>query len=1210
MRHISRLRSIAWYGTAILLVLLAVFVSVARLLMGSASDYRTRVEALAGEYLGQPVTISSMDARLSGIKPTLVFNNVSLREEKSREQLANFDQIGIALNPISSLRLLQPVIDLTIHGANIVVIQKQDGGFSLQGVTLSEKAKGEQGGGDLGAWFLSQSRLSLENSRIIWRDDRHKRDIVFEGVSVELQNVVERHRLNASVQLPEEIGKTLRLALDIRGNLLNQNDWVGDLYIKAEQVKPAQWIEGVDFQGLSVQRGNIDLELWSNWQNGLLGSVEGAFDLSDMQIMRGGNTLPVSRFSGQWRYRTDDDGWQLLMQKAVISNGEEQTRPFRLQVEELSGLASVRAENLDIDRLMNFSPYFPGLSNEQHKQLQQMSPGGWVDALRVDMRDGELLGAIAALKNFRMAPWQQIPGVSGLSARIGYDGHNGFVDLDTEELFLSLPELFITPLPLQQTRGLVRVAKQEKGWRVVSDALTVDNSDLHMQLNMSLQLRQGESPLLALVGSFKDGRARATPTYLPIKIMPEESVRWLSRAFLGGLVTGGTVLVHGKLEHSLLEEKQGRFEVRFDANDVTLDYHDGWPKLTALRGSALFTGRGMEIEIAEGRLYESRIGSTRVKIPNFSRSTLKVDGKVAASAADALHFLREAPFSRDLGLQSFTGTGDTPVRLNLSIPLSKAAHEDGPMRVDGEVELKNNLLHFARGVELHNARGKLQFTADHFTANEINATMYGFPAKLSVHTEVGRFERHGSTFVKVKGHATAAAIRKELDIPLLEMAKGESDWQALMTLTPGKEGGVQMNIFSDLSGVAIDLPEPLGKTADTPSQFSISLGLGGGERGIHSLQYAGLFNVAWKQELGSGKMERIGVLLGRDEAALLPQKDVLAVNGELDDFHWLEWREVINHYFPQTPGDRQLPLAIHMQRLHLRKMEGEPEKSDTLARMPPIDINIQDFAYDDLRLGGIAGLIEPGKTRVAFNNIVVKANNFKVTGDGYWRPGGKTHLKLKLESGNMGRMFRDLGFASVIKNGKASSHGEVEWPGSPLEFSLKGMSAKGRMHIEEGIIEQVDPGAGKLLGLLSLEALPRRLFLDFSDMSGEGLKFDTLKGDFRIYAGNAYTDNTVLKSSPADILVTGRTGLVARDFDQKVSVVPNVAGTVSVAGALAWGPEVAAVLALFQSIFKSGIDKATMTRYEIHGTWEKPDIIRIEEPKQAAETDNKIPGVE
>lgn len=1209
MRHTSRLRSFAWYGTAILLVLLAVTVSVARLVIGSASEYRVRAEEMAGKYLGQPVTINNMDARLLGIKPTLLFKDVSLRETTTLEQLAHFDQIGIALNPLSSLRHLQPILDLTIHGANIVIIQQEDGSFRLQGVTLSEKAKSGQGGGDLGAWFLSQSRLALENSRIIWRNDKTGRDTVFEGVSVELQNVIERHRLNASVQLPEEIGKTLRLALDIRGNLLNQNDWVGDLYIKAAQVKPSQWVKGVEYQGLSIDRGDVNLEMWSTWRNGLLESVEGEFDLAELKIKRNAKTLPVNRLSGQWRYRTGDEGWQLLLQNAVIRNGDEKTTPFSLQLEQLNGLASVRAENLDIDRLMNFSPYLPGLTGTRYKQLQQMMPGGWVDTLRVDLRDGELIGAVAAVNNFRCAPWQQIPGVSGLTARLGFDGNNGSIELDSRDLVLTLPELFENTLPLQNARGMVKVGRLGKGWRVVSDDLDIDNDDLHMMVGMSLQLQPGESPLLALIGSFKDGRARSVPTYLPVKIMPEGSVQWLKSAFLGGLVTSGSVMLHGRMEQSLLKEKQGRFEVRFDANDVTLNFMDDWPHLKAVRGEALFTGRGMQVKIEEGRMYGSRIGKTVVGIADFQHSQLAVEGTVQASAQDALRFLREAPFSRDMGLQSFTGQGSTPIQLKLSIPLSDEMVKKSPLSVEGSVALQGNQFHFARGVELSKVKGKLNFTEKSFSAEEISAKMYGFPATLTVFTEGGKFDQRGTTVVAVRGHATAAAVHKELGLQLLEMASGESDWQARMTLTPGEEGGVSLNIFSDLKGVAINLPPPMGKAAEIDRSLALTLGLGGQQRGIHSLQYNGRFNAAWQLDNNSGKVRRLSVLLGKAEAAQLPEQEVLQIGGIMEDVRWLQWRKVIDHYFPDTQGEQKMPLVIAMQRLHLAKMEGEPEKNDALARMPKIDLDIRDFAYDDIQLGGIAGRIEPSPTRVSFRAMRINAPNFKLEGSGSWRPGGKTRLQLALNSSNLGKMFRSMGFASVIDGGKTKANGDVEWPGSPLEFSLKGLAAKGRINIEDGVIDQIDPGAGKLLGLLSLEALPRRLFLDFSDLSGKGLKFSSIKGDLRIRDGDARTDNLVLKSSPADILVTGRTGLVARDFDQLVSVVPNVAGTVSVAGALAWGPQVAAVLAIIQGLFKSGIDEATMTQYEIHGTWEKPEIIRLE-PEPVAETENKIPGID
>ncbi len=1209
MRHTSRIRSFAWYGIAALLVLLAVSVTVARLVIGSASEYRVRVEELAGKYLGQPVTISNMDARLIGIKPTLLFKDVSLREEQSREQLAHFDQIGIAINPLSSLRHLQPILDLTIHGANIVIVQRENGSFYLQGVTLSDKAKSSKGGGDLGAWFLSQSRLSLEGSRIIWRNDKTGRDTTFDGVSVELQNMTERHRLNASVELPEEIGKTLRLALDIRGNLLNQNDWVGELYIKAAEVKPSQWIEGVDYQGLSLAQGNVDLEMWSNWRNGLLETIEGGFNLTELKIKRLGKTLPVNQLSAELRYRTGDEGWQLLMRNAVIRNGEEQTTPFRLQLEELKGVASVRAENLDIGRLMNFSPYLPGFSNIRHKQLQQMMPAGWVDTLRVDLEDGELIGAVASVKDFSCAAVQQMPGVTGLTARLGFDGLNGAVELNTTNLTLDLPTLFDNALPLQKINGLMRISKMGKGWRVVANDLSIANNDLTMQLGMSLQLQPGESPLLALVGDFRDGRVHSVPTYLPTKIMPEGSVNWLKRAFHGGQVSRGSVLLHGRMERSLLQQKQGRFEIRFDAYDVDLDYSAGWPMLYAIRGEAVFTGPGMNIDVAEGRMYGSRITHATIAIPDFLHSVLGIEGEVQAKAIDALRFLREAPFSRGAGLQGFLGQGYTPVTLKLSLPLSDETAAKSPLAVEGSVALQGNNFHFAKGVELYDVNGTLNFTEKSFASEEITANMYGFPATVTVFSEGTKFDQRGATIVAVRGHATAASVRKELELPLLEMASGETDWQARMTVTPGEEGGVSLDIFSELQGIALDLPEPMGKSAEGTRSLSVTLGLGGQQQGIHSLQYDGRFNAVWKVESDGQALRRIGILLGENDPAILPVKNVLRIGGSMTELNWLEWRKVIDHYFPERPGEKKIPLDIHMQRLHLLKFEGEPEKSDVLSKMPPIDIDIHDFAYGEMKLGGIAARIDPSPTRVAFNAIKVNAPHFKLQGNGSWRPKGKTQLQLTLKSGDMGKMFRDLGFASVIKGGKTDARGAVEWPGSPLAFSLKNMTASGQVNIEEGVIDKIEPGAGKLLGLLSLEALPRRLFLDFSDMSGKGLEFTSIKGDIRIRNGDALTDNMVLKSLPADILVTGRTGLVARDFDQKVSVVPNVAGTVSVAGALAWGPQVAAVLAIVQGLFKSGIDQATMTRYEVHGTWEKPEIIRLE-PEPVAEAESKIPGVE
>ena len=267
MRHVSRLKRFIWYSAVGLLVALAVLVTVARLSISYVSEYRERFEQLAGEYLGQPVAIGSMDARLIGLEPSVLLNDVSLREKDSRKQMAKFSQINISLNPLSSLRHFTPIVDLTVSGANLVIIQRKDDTFALQGVGEAQQVRDAETGSALGAWFLSQTRVALKESRITWRNAKTGRDITFNEVNIELQNQLARHRLNAAVKLPSELGKELRFALDIHGNLLNRRDWVGEMYLKTSQLQPARWLKDIDIQGFRFEQGSIDLEAWSRWQS-------------------------------------------------------------------------------------------------------------------------------------------------------------------------------------------------------------------------------------------------------------------------------------------------------------------------------------------------------------------------------------------------------------------------------------------------------------------------------------------------------------------------------------------------------------------------------------------------------------------------------------------------------------------------------------------------------------------------------------------------------------------------------------------------------------------------------------------------------------------------------------------------------------------------------------------------------------------------------
>ncbi len=154
------------------------------------------------------------------------------------------------------------------------------------------------------------------------------------------------------------------------------------------------------------------------------------------------------------------------------------------------------------------------------------------------------------------------------------------------------------------------------------------------------------------------------------------------------------------------------------------------------------------------------------------------------------------------------------------------------------------------------------------------------------------------------------------------------------------------------------------------------------------------------------------------------------------------------------------------------------------------------------------------------------------------------------------------------------------------------------MNIEKGQFLDIEPKAGRLFGLLSIQALPRRLSLDFTDFFSEGFAFDSIKGDFNLENGEAYTNNLQMIGPSGDIMINGRTGLVAEDYDQIATVVPKVSDSLPVASAL-FGPVgvgVGAVLYFAGELFESiptNIDKILSQQYSIKGNWEDPEINKI-----------------
>ena len=204
----------------------------------------------------------------------------------------------------------------------------------------------------------------------------------------------------------------------------------------------------------------------------------------------------------------------------------------------------------------------------------------------------------------------------------------------------------------------------------------------------------------------------------------------------------------------------------------------------------------------------------------------------------------------------------------------------------------------------------------------------------------------------------------------------------------------------------------------------------------------------------------------------------------------------------------------------------------------------------------------------------------------------RTSAQLQVSGSNLGSGLSDWNIVHNISGGRLQASADLSWPGAPTYFDLKFANAEGRLRVDEGRLLEVDPGAGRWLGLFSLNMLPRRLALDFRDVFQRGLVFDELTASFQLHEGQLYTPDLQVKGPAARIDIRGRTGLIEQDYDQVILVTPNVRSTLPLAGAFLGGPVAGVAVYLFERIIGLGdrLDDSMRLEYRVTGPWDAPKV--------------------
>lgn len=1255
---LRRTLHICWWTVAAVIVALAVMLSVARLLLPGMSEYRDQIEAVAARVFNRPVSIGSLNAAWRGLSPVLKFDDVVVRDPRLPGGQLGIDRVEVAVDVIDSLlqrrlltagvRVIGTVLNLDTDVRNskeslpLTVIL--DWLLAQDSVTLRDVQLHWRDPG----LFDAPLRLGNLSARLLNTGERHQFVVkaelpVSQGEAVEFDAdlrgraddytawrgtlYVRSRAAQLAIFQPAmaDAGLVAHGALDL------------ELWLGVDGMR-AVWGSGslaweqlairnasADAQGVAAQRVSARFHwraLQDRWRVGV----------RDFEVQRDATTIwPASRFD------------------LVVANEDKlriRGQASRVVLEELTGVLPLLPW-VDDNALAMLDRLQPrGSMRDAEFSFRYRAGASPEFAMR------------AALDNLTLAANGGLPGITGISGRVEGNLQAGHLHLDTSSADLLMPRVFAGPLALDSVGGEVRWERFKDRFRIDSEHLRVDSGPLRLASRWQMDWSYDQaSPWLDLQLAAEPLPLQAVRDYLPSGVMKEQAVGWLQQAFVGGTASNIRLLLQGRLDHMPFDSGQGRFEARFDFAGATLHYREGWQPLEQLDGNAVFSGRSMQITAQAARINDAPVERAVATIKDMKAPLLQVDGTVESTLAAMLDFVRHSPLQEEFGklIDATETSGDARLQLHLDVPLKHSLGRR--VEVQGNVQLDGNDLLPRQGeVGLSDIRGRLYFTRNDVSLKSAKARVFGRPVALSVHKQ-GRGE-DASTVINVQGRIRLVDRAREQFPALANWLQGDTGWQALLEIRDHERPNtprVRMELHSGLQGVAVSLPEPFAKAA--AETRSVSVDWAPGDETAQPLQIHYGQQVKVSLLLTRDRQLRKATLHFGDSMPALPAQDELHVTGRLALLDLGQWLPVLralegsgrsttaaavdlkmdsfrfgdaevrnvtavskaadpwyfhlrgegaSGWLRWIKGVRVLPSQLLARLDHLHIHSSDAQSGQVLAddlqppAVPDLKLEVKALQWDARQFGEAVLASRHTGNGIEFEALKLKSPALTLDGTGKWEvyngvPGSSFHFTLS--DGNLELLSKLLNNANSVKGGTLKGDIQLGWPGSPADFSLSKMEGEFDLESRNGRLQDVDEGAGKLLSLFSLNSLQRRLSLDFSDVVKEGLSYDIMKGHFVVMDGDAFTDDFTLEGTSVNIEVSGRTGLVAHDYNQLVTVTPQVASMLPIAGAIAGGPLVGGAAFVADKLLGDSFNRLTRVQYQVTGSWDKPVYVKLKKAR-------------
>ena len=486
-----------------------------------------------------------------------------------------------------------------------------------------------------------------------------------------------------------------------------------------------------------------------------------------------------------------------------------------------------------------------------------------------------------------------------------------------------------------------------------------------------------------------------------------------------------------------------------------------------------------------------------------------------------------------------------------------------------------------------------------------------------------------------------------------DVATGPASWDASLELFTG---GYGLKVLADIAQAQINLPPPLAKTKNQVGALTLELSCDCSQPEA-AMDLSLIMDEQWYVDLLFARSDRgfgvsRGVIAGGG-AGTLPADGIL-LDGTLPriDFErWQQWiaglptsgsgGSPINRVdlqldqldvFGQRFPDIQINGELHADRWRLNVESAEAQGrivyqpqpalidldfnklslfSDNseaslpsqggFVDFPSLDINIDNFLLNGVQMGRLALTAEPvDSSELTFPNIQLTSLESQLRASGVWRQDidqgvvrETSYFQGNLETDNFGDVLTLLGQPQAVSGGEGDAKWELNWAGGPQQFSLANLSGDLTLKMKDGSLMGLEPGLGRLFGVLSLDSLQRRITLDFRDLIGTGFAFDKLQAAISAADGQVALSSLKLKGPAADIKVNGDIGLENLSLSLTAEAVPKVTQSLPLAVTIG-SPGLGAAMFIGQRLLGNRIDGVTARTYRITGTVDRPVVELVE----------------